>query len=103
MSALPQPDTDTTAPAQESPPPRGFGYGHPEFHFIQAIMEMQKSLGEIHAAIQHLRSDINRMGATLDDVSAKVADLVKWKHMILGGAITLGFVVGLGLAVVKLL
>lgn len=99
MSALPQPDTDTTAPARSSPPPRGFGYGHPEFHFIQAIMEMQKSLAR---SMQPFNTCAPIwMGATLDDVSAR--RLGQWKHMILGCAITLGFVVGLGLAVVKLL
>lgn len=90
------PDPGTTAPVQDSPPPRGFGYGHPEFHFIQAIMEMQKSLGEINASLASLRT-------ITEGTKAKVDDLVRWKHMILGGAVALGFVLGLGLAVVKLL
>lgn len=55
--------------------PKGIGYGHPEFQFIQSIMEMQKSLGEINASIQALNK-------TVDSTKSKVDELVKWKHMI---------------------
>lgn len=97
MSLKPQNDSDsgTTAPVQESTPPR-LGYGHPEYNFIQSIMEMQKSLGEINASIQALR-------AVVDSTKSKVDELVKWKHMIIGGAITIGFLASLALSVVKLL
>jgi hypothetical protein len=97
MSLIQQNDNDsgTTAPVQESTP-RRVGYGHPEYNFIQSIMEMQKSLGEINASIQALR-------VSVDSTKTKVDDLVKWKHMILGGAVTIGFLAGLALAVFKML
>jgi hypothetical protein len=93
----PQPqdrDSGMPAPAQESTP-RVPGYGHPEYHFVHSIMEMQKSLGEIRAEIHALR-------VTTDGIKAKVDDLMKWKHMILGGTVTIGFLVGVALTLVKL-
>lgn len=96
------PDPGTTAPIQESTP-RHIGYGHPEYAFVQAIMELQKSLGEIKAEIQALNVTTDNTQSKVIDLGKKVDDLVKWKHMILGGAVALGFVLGLGLAVIKLL
>lgn len=63
--------------------PKNIGYGHPEYQFVQSIMEMQKSLGEINASIKTLSSSIS-------STNSKVDDLVKWKNMILGGAIVVG-------------
>lgn len=67
--------------------PRPIGYGHPEYQFVQSIMEMQKSLGEINASIQALNK-------TVDSTKSKVDDLVRWKHMIVGGAVVLGVIIG---------
>ncbi|WP_104427946.1 hypothetical protein [Methylobacter tundripaludum] len=75
--------------------PRSIGYGHPEFQFVQSIMEMQKSLGEINASIQALNK-------TVDSTKSKVDDLVNWKNMIFGGAITIGFLIGLAVAMFKI-
>jgi hypothetical protein len=75
--------------------PRSIGYGHPEFQFVQSVMEMQKSLGEINASIQSLSK-------TIDSTKSKVDDLVNWKNMIFGGAITIGFLLGLAVTMVKL-
>lgn len=75
--------------------PRSIGYGHPEYQFVQSIMEMQKSLGEINASIQSLSK-------TVDSTKSKVDDLVNWKNMIFGGAITIGFFLGLAVTMVKL-
>lgn len=86
---------DAAAPPQDSTP-RPIGYGHPEFHFVQAVMEMQKSLGEIRAELTGLRT-------TTESIKAKIDDLVKWKHMIVGGVATIGFLVGIAVAAVKLL
>ena len=68
--------------------PRPIGYGHPEYQFVQSIMEMQKSLGEINASIQTLNKSV-------DSANKKVDDLVRWKNMILGGAATIGFIIGM--------
>jgi hypothetical protein len=59
------------------------GYGHPEYQFVQAIMEMQKSLGEINASITSLTKSV-------ESTKTKVDDLVKWKNMILGGVLVGG-------------
>ncbi len=58
-------------------------------------MEMQKSLGEINASIQALNK-------TVDSTKSKVDNLVNWKNMIMGGAITLGFLLGLGITLFKI-
>lgn len=65
-------------------PPRDFGYGHPEYHFVQGIMQMQQALGEINASIVSLRQSV-------DGLRAKVDDLVAWKNSIIGGVAVLGF------------
>lgn len=66
--------------------PTGIGYGHPEYQFVQSIMEMQKSLGEINASIKALSKSV-------DSTKSKVDDLVKWKNMILGGVIVAGVLI----------
>ncbi len=63
--------------------PIGIGYGHPEYQFVQSIMEMQKSLGQINASIQALEKSV-------ESTKAKVDDLVNWKNRILGGTIAIG-------------
>ena len=75
--------------------PRSIGYGHPEYQFVQSIMEMQKSLGEINASILALTK-------TVDSTKSKVDELVTWKNMVFGGAITLGFLITIVIAVIKL-
>lgn len=86
VQAVPQ----DTSPMPPQTTPTGIGFGHPEFHFVQAIMEMQKSLGEIKASIDALQK-------TTDSTKSKVDDLVKWKQMIIGGAVVFGAVCsGLG-------
>jgi len=80
------------APVQTVP---SIGQGHPEYHFVQSIMEMQKSLGQINASIESLTK-------TVDSTKSKVEDLVKWKNMIFGGAIVIGLFCSLaGFAVTK--
>lgn len=73
--------------------PFGIGYGHPEYQFVQSIMEMQKSLGEINASIQAL-------GKSVEGVKAKVDKLEEWKNMILGGAIVAGVLISVAVFLV---
>lgn len=49
---------------------------------------MQKSLGEINASISSL-------GKSVESIKSKVDDLVKWKNMILGGAIATGAILSI--------
>jgi len=103
-------------PSTPQTTPKGIGYGHPEYQFVQSIMEMQKSLGEINASIRALEksveitnskvevigevnSSIKALNQTVDSTKSKVDDLVKWKHMIIGGAIVSGVVISVIFAV----
>jgi hypothetical protein len=62
---------------------------------LQAIMELQKSVGEMNASLQSVK-------ASVDGIKGKVDDLVGWKNRILGGAAVLAAVVALiGFAVGK--
>lgn len=64
--------------------PIGFGVGAPSHDFtLQAVMELQKTVGEMNANLQ-------AMSRSLDGVKTKVDDLVGWKHKIIGGAAALG-------------
>ena len=77
------------APATDSVPqmpqtsPSNFGQPNHDFT-LQAVMELQKSMGEMNSTLKTLSS-------TIDGVKGKVDDLVGWKHKILGGAAALLF------------
>ena len=64
--------------------PAAIGYGHPEYQFVQAIMEMQKSIGEVKASVDGLRS-------VVEGTKSKVDDLVNWKNKIIGSVAVLTF------------
>lgn len=80
------PKADNTPAAIPQTTPTSIGYGHPEYHFVQSISEMQKSLGEINSSIKALEKSV-------ESTKSKVEDLVKWKNMILGGAIVAGVLI----------
>jgi hypothetical protein len=82
------------------------GYGHPD-QLVQAIMEMQKSLGHINASITSLTKSVDTTKAkvesfgdvnasftfltkSVDNLRTKVDDLVKWKNVIFGGVLVGG-------------
>lgn len=81
------PKAETTATIPQIVP-KDIGYGHPEYQFVQSIMEMQKSLGEINASIKSLNQSV-------ESTRSKVDDLIKWKNMIIGGAAAIGFILGI--------
>ena len=91
------PQEPSPAPVQSTPPQGfGIGMGHPEFHFVTGLMDVQKQLGEIKASIETLTK-------TVDSTKSKVDDLVGWKNRILGGAVAIGAVCALlGFGVTKL-
>lgn len=78
--------------SQEDRPPiqadvAPFSYPQNEYKFeIQALFEIQKTLGEVKTSIDSLKS-------SLDSTKRKVDDLVTWKNRIIGGAVVLGAVV----------
>lgn len=61
-------------------------YGGDHSFTLQAIMELQKSVGEMNANMQSMKSSI-------DGIKTKVDDLVGWKHKILGGAAAIAVVI----------
>lgn len=78
----------------EAPPLPDIGRGHPEYHFMKTALELQKSIIELTVAV-------NGMKSTLDSVKKNVDELMRWKSMIVGGAITIGFLIGLGFTLIK--
>lgn len=67
-SASPIPD-EAPATVPQTPPP-GIGYGHPEFHFVQISMELQKSVTRMETVLEEVRK-------TTDDTKAKVSRFEK--------------------------
>jgi hypothetical protein len=43
--------------------PTSIGYGHPEFHFIQVAMELQKSVTRVEAVLEDVKKTNENMGA----------------------------------------
>ena len=86
MNATRSKATDEAPASVPQTTPPAIGYGHPEYQFVQAILEMQKSLGEINASLVALNKSV-------DGVKAKVDKLEEWKNMIFGGAIVAGVLI----------
>lgn len=55
---------------------------------LQAVIEMQRTLGHLDANISGLKSSV-------DGLKGKVDDLVAWKHKLVGGAAVLVVVGGI--------
>lgn len=83
-------------PTQPQAEPPRIGIGHPEYHFVQAVMELQKTMAETKAAV-------NVMAADVRSVKTKVEDLVNWKNRIIGGAVVIGFILTIIFGASKLL
>lgn len=78
-----RPVDDDAVPQMPQSTPASLGYGGSNHDFtLQAVMEMQKSVGELNANMQAMRS-------SLDGLKGKVDDLVGWKNKILGGVAVL--------------
>lgn len=86
-----RPSEGESTPQVPQSTPQSVGYGTGDYSFtLQAIMELQKSVGEMNATMSGMRTSI-------DSMKSKVDDLVGWKHKIAGGAAVLGIVfAGLG-------
>ncbi len=88
---------------QDSLPSTSIGRGHPEYHFVQSVLELQKTMVETKIAVESINISIGTLKDDVKSVKTKVEDLVSWRNKILGGALTLGFLLTLGFSVVKLL
>ncbi len=86
-TSSPQQAQVVTPESVDRPSTPNMSYGSGDHSFtLQAIMELQKSVGEMNANLQAMKS-------SLDGVKAKVDDLVGWKHKILGGAAAIAAVI----------
>lgn len=109
-NSVPNVESPPTGVPQVVPHP-GVGMGHPEFHFVQGLMEVQKALVEISTNLSHVTKSVDAMKLkvdelaplpkTVDGIKSKVDDLMQWKTLIIGGAITLGAVLGVGTVALK--
>lgn len=63
---------------------------------LQAVIEMQRSIGELTAKTDRLIADVKSQGEKVDSVRLRIA----W---VTGGAAVVGFLIAFALAVVKLL
>lgn len=50
--------------------PKGIGYGHPEYNFVQGLMELQKSVVRMETILESVKQ-------TTDDTKSKVSRLEK--------------------------
>jgi hypothetical protein len=72
-------------------------FAQPGYDFtLQAVVEMQRSLGELSAKTDRLITDVKSQGDKIDSVRMRLAWLA-------GGAAVLGFLVAIGLGLVKML
>jgi hypothetical protein len=79
-------ETATAAP-ERATAGEGSAFGHGDHSFtLQAIMEMQKSIGELKAIVESVKTSV-------ESTKSKVDDLMRWKHLIIGGAVVLGVVI----------
>jgi cell division protein FtsL len=58
-------------------PPTSIGYGHPEYNFIQSIMEMQKSLGAIESSISVQTAQISSLKNSVDTTKVSLGRIEK--------------------------
>lgn len=77
-----------------TPPPY---QGHNDHSFtLQAVMEMQKSIGELKALMVGNTRSIDELKVSNEEsikgLKTKVDDLIGWKNKVLGGAVALGVV-----------
>ena len=95
-----------TSPSDEGVPrtqpdtvPRPLGYGHPEFHFVQAVMELRTAMHQMDTdnkvAMAKIETKIDGLKNSVDGTKKNVDDLVQWKTLILGGAVVLGAVIAI--------
>lgn len=65
----PSADNETPSSVPQTTPPR-IGYGHPEFQFVQHVMELQKSITRLESILEHVQK-------TVDGTQSKVASFEK--------------------------
>ena len=91
-----QEDGEPQRPPVTEPHPH-IGRGHPEYHFVQSLMELSAVMHRMDAdqkvSAARMESKLDALKESTDSTKKKVDDLVRWKTLILGGAVVLGVVV----------
>jgi hypothetical protein len=75
------------ASSPQTPPPTDIGHGHPQYHFTQGLLELQKSFVKTEAALAAL-------SANVDAMNKKIDDLMDWKAKIVGGTFAVLLIIG---------
>lgn len=91
MGVPPQTSAETQ-PSRIAP-----GMGHPEYHFVQAVMELRTAMHQMDTdskvAMARLEGKVESLKESSDSTRKKVEDLVRWKTLILGGAVAIGVLI----------
>lgn len=70
-------------------------YGRDSSFTLQAIMEMQKSIGELSAKVDRPGADAKGQGEKIEKLAEKVDKLRIWAASVIGGAAVVGFLIWL--------
>ena len=81
------PENERPSDPKVSAPVNYFGH-HDHSFTLQAVVELQKTVGQLVVEIRHNTESINSL-------KSKTEDLMNWKNRILGGAIVLGAILAL--------
>lgn len=77
-------------------PHQHIGRGHPEYHFVQYVMELHSTIHKMDSdhkvMAAKLESKLDAIKEATDSTKKKVDELVRWKTLIIGGSIALGAV-----------
>ena len=93
--SLPPTDRDVPPGAMPEVTPSRFQPATHDFT-LQAVIEMQRSIGELCAKVDRLIADVDKQGGKIDTIRMRMA----W---IAGGAAFLGFILALAIAIAKLI
>ena len=85
-------DAPPSEPPQ-TPPPSDIGRGHPEYHFSQCLLELQRSFVKTETSNATITAKLDSLSDKFDSLDQKVSDLVTWKTKLITAAITLSAVV----------
>lgn len=100
MNKVSPQDTGSPPPAEGVEPPRmDIGRGHPEFHFVQALMELNTAIHKMDTdqkvSMARMEEKMSSMKEAMDSTKSKVESLVRWRIYIVAGAIVLGACISL--------
>lgn len=85
-------EAPVTPQVPQTHPQMGYGmHGH-DFT-LQAVMDLQRAVGALDVKLDQVKGAV-------DSTKGKVDELIKWKHMIIGGAVVLTTLLGAAITVI---